>query len=134
MFCRETVRELRRVTAQRADYPRVLFVHQGTAALGREFFAERWPEARAVADPDRELYRAFAIPRASARSLFQLDLWRRVFTNALNRVPSGPVQGDIAQLPGLFLIRDRAIVWEHPFRHSGDHPDWDRLPEIMAGA
>ncbi len=41
--------------------------------------------------------------------------------------------GNLRVMPGLFLIRDGAIVWEHEFAHAGDHPDLADLPGIAAG-
>jgi hypothetical protein len=118
------------VSAQRDDYPAILFVHQGPAESGAAFFAEFWPEARAVADPDMRLYDVFGIHHASARALMSPDLWRRVLQATLKGNIQGQSQGDARRMPGMFMVRDGLILWEHCYAHAGDHPDWDALPDI----
>jgi hypothetical protein len=24
------------------------------------------------------------------------------------------------------------VMWSHEFRHAGDHPEWDRIPALVA--
>lgn len=35
-------------------------------------------------------------------------------------------------MPGMFLVNERRIVWQHHFQHIGDHPDLKRIPAIAA--
>jgi hypothetical protein len=121
------------VSAQRDDYPDVLFVHQGPPAEGAAFFAEYWPEARAIADPDLTLYAVFGLHHASARAVMSPGLWLRVVQATLKGNLQGQVQGDVKRMPGLFLVQHGLILWEHPYRHVGDHPDWNALPGIARG-
>jgi hypothetical protein len=134
MFCRESVRELRRLVEAEPDYPDILFVHQGVAADGAAFFAEYWPAARAVADPDLRLYTTFGIHRSDIRRVVQPDLWRRAVRNILAANPGGRPRGDISLQPGLFVVQGGEILWEHPYRHAGDHPDWAALPDVVRQA
>jgi hypothetical protein len=30
-------------------------------------------------------------------------------------------------MPGLFLVRGERVLWQHDFKHAGDHPDWARV-------
>lgn len=39
--------------------------------------------------------------------------------------------GDPLQMPGLFYVSGGTVLWRHDFAHAGDHPDFDRLPEIL---
>jgi hypothetical protein len=27
-------------------------------------------------------------------------------------------------MPGVFLVEDGRVVWQHDYRHAGDHPDF----------
>ena len=47
MFCREMVRDLRRISEAMPGFPPVLFFFQGTVEEGQSFFAQHWPQARA---------------------------------------------------------------------------------------
>jgi hypothetical protein len=42
----------------------------------------------------------------------------------------GQTIGDAAQMPGLILVQDNCIVWQHRFRHAGDHPDWSQVGKL----
>src|SRR5689334_10576670 len=62
-FCKETVAELKRITAEDPAYPPVLFVAQCGVPETTEFFATRWPAARVVCDPEKTLYYAMGLRR-----------------------------------------------------------------------
>ena len=130
MFCREMVAELRQVAAKNPDYPDILIFAQGSVEQSRAFFAERWPEARAVADPRRRFYNAFGIGRGSLLQLASPG----VLTAGARAVAKGHVQGqtigDTAQMPGLLLVQEGCIVWQHRFRHAGDHPDLSQIGKL----
>ena len=132
MFCREMVAELRQVAVKDPDYPDILIFVQGSVEQSRAFFAERWPEARAVADPRRRFYKAFGIGRGSLMQLASPG----VLAAGGRAVAKGHIQGqtigDSAQMPGLMLVHDNCIVWQHRFRHAGDHPDWDQVGKLAA--
>jgi hypothetical protein len=130
MFCREMVADLRQVAAIDPDYPDILIFAQGSVEQSRTFFAERWPEARAVADPRRRFYNAFDIGRGSLLQLARPG----VLTAGARAVSKGHIQGqtigDTAQMPGLILVQDGCIVWRHRFSHAGDHPDWRQIGKL----
>jgi AhpC/TSA antioxidant enzyme len=131
MFCREMVAELRQVAAKDPDFPDILIFGQGSVEQSRAFFAERWPEARAVADPRRRFYNAFGIGRGS---LTQLLASPGVVAAGARAVAKGHIQGqtvgDAAQMPGLMLVQDNCILWQHRFRHAGDHPNWEKISKL----
>ena len=132
MFCREMVAELRQVVAKDPDYPEILVFVQGSVEQSRLFFAERWPEARAIADPRRRFYNAFGIRRGS---LTQLVASPGVILAGARAMAKGNIQGqtvgDTAQMPGLMLVQEGCIVWQHRFRHAGDHPDWGQIGKLQ---
>ncbi len=129
MFCREAVADLRQVAAHQPDYPPVVFVYMGSVAQGEAFFAERWPEARAIADPRRRLYQAFGLRRGSLRQLAGpgviLSGARATLKGHRQASPEG---ADALQMPGVFLIQGDQVIWEHEFDHAGDHPEWETIP------
>ncbi len=122
------------MAAERDDLPAVLFVAQGTPGEGEAFFERFWPEARAVSDTDLTLFTIFGIHHSDVRDLMKPDLWLRTVRTTLKGHFSGQPQGDVRLMPGMFLVQNGRILWEHPYRHAGDHPDFDRLPEIARTA
>ena len=114
-------------------------MHQSTEEVPDEVMARLWPEVPAIADPQRQLYAAFGLQRASAWQLFR----PRAFVQGLRALFKGhgmgsPRGADVMQMPGAFLFDDLRVVWQHSFRRgAGDQPDWravGRLVENAAGA
>lgn len=94
-------------------------MHLGSTEDGDEFLARRWPEARAVSDPEEELYEGFGLERGSAGQL----LGPRVLWAGLKSTLSGhgfalPAQNPV-RMSGWFLVNDGQVVWSHLHEHSG---------------
>jgi len=44
---------------------------------------------------------------------------------------AGRAIGDPQLMPGLFVVEDERVIWQHDFRHAGDHPDFAAIPAII---
>ena len=127
------VAELRQAAADNPAYPPILFVFQRSVAQGRVYFSERWPEARAIADPRRRLFDAFGIQRGSVNKVLGFGAIRASTQAVLNgHAPRVPV-GDPWLMPGMFLIHTDTIVWQHCFKYINDHPDFEALEDLASG-
>jgi hypothetical protein len=128
-FCREMIAGLREIREGAADFPPVLFVFQGSPMEGRAFLRRYWPSVRAVSDPQLQLYEAFGVRRGRVLELFGPGVWsaRRRAIEAGHR--NGERSGDLWRMPGVFLVRDDAVLWAHEFQHAGDLPDFAGIPE-----
>lgn len=131
-FCRETVADLREAAAE-PGYPPVLFFFQGSPTEGRAFLRRYWPEVRAVADPDLVFYEAFGVQRGSLLQLFGPGVFRAGRRAHEKGHENGPRSGDIYRMPGAFLVQGDSVLWQHAYRHAGDHPDFRALAD-PAGA
>jgi len=137
MFCREMVRDLRQVSHDLPDYPRVVFVCQGNIEEGRSFFAQYWPEARAIVDEPRKFYTALGLRRATVGEMVGIQVWTCSFRAMAKGNFVGKPVGDPWIMPGVFLVQGNEILWSHHFRHQGDHPDWAGIPanvKVMVAA
>jgi hypothetical protein len=127
LFCREVVRDVRR-EHERPGFPRVLFVHQGDAAGGDDFFGRYWPDAPAVADPAAALYRAFDVERGNVAQMFGPRSTACAVRALAKGNGVGRKVGDGWTLPTMLLFDgDGRVVWEHRGRHAGDHHVWDAV-------
>ena len=63
--------------------------------------------------------------------MFGPRVWFAGARAALKGNAAGKAVGDPRTMPGLFLIKDDAILWRHGFRHAGDHPDFARIPNLL---
>jgi hypothetical protein len=104
-----------------------LFVYPADLAEGEEFFNEFWPEARAVSDPEGRLFAALGISRASLRQIFGPSVWRELGRARQRGYRGSRIIGNPWLLPGLFLVRNREIVWRFIYSNIGDHPDFDEV-------
>lgn len=131
-FCRQMVSEIRNASSLNPKFPKVIFVHQGSIDDGERFFTKFWPEATAIADPDLNLYRAFRIERGSAMQLAGPQTLVSGLKGLLEGHGIGIPMGDPFLMPGLFYVKGGAIVWNHVFRHAGDHPDFSKLNQTIS--
>ena len=131
IFCRETVADLRRCQHDDPQYPRVLFVYQGSLSDGAAFFASLWPEAQAIADPEKQLYQAFGITQGAWAQMFGAPVWACGWRAARKGHSIGAPVGDPWTMPGLFLLQGDRLYWQHSFAHAGDHPDFAQLPQYL---
>lgn len=117
--------------AAKADgFPAVLFIHRASVEAGDAFFSARAPEARAISDPDGDLFAAFGLQRGRLLEL----LGPRALWAALRALIGGNFvgrpTGNETQMPGAFLVRGRQILLAHRARHAGHHPDLDRIRDL----
>jgi peroxiredoxin len=126
-FCRETLHEL---AAQRRDIElegaAIALVHMSPAEEAEEIFNKyQLNNVIRIEDTEQELYRAFHLSRGSLRRLFGIKVWVRGFIAGVLRGHGlGPRMGDVAQMPGVFLVYNGEVVRE--FRHisPADRPDY----------
>jgi hypothetical protein len=131
-FCRETVADLREA-ARTPGYPAVLFFYQGSPTEGRAFLRRAWPEVRAVADPELACYEAFGVDRGSLLQMFGPRVFAAGVRARRRGFENGERSGDIYRMPGAFLVRGDRVLWQHRYRHAGDHPDFTNVA-ALAGA
>ncbi|HMW02804.1 MAG TPA: hypothetical protein PKE58_21885 [Acidobacteriota bacterium] len=96
---------------------------------GKPFFESLWPEAQAVSDPERHFYDAFGRKHGTiGQFLSPGALTAGVRALFKGNFIGAPV-GDPLVMPGFFLVRkDGQVVWEYLSAHTGDHPDFAKIP------
>lgn len=115
--------DLRKNVAAVEPLPPVLLFFQGSPADGQAFFHRLWPEARAVSDLQRQFYTAFDIERGGIAEMFGPEVWACGMRASAKGHSIGRPVGDPWLMPGMFIIQEQAVIWQHTFRHAGDHPD-----------
>ena len=129
-FCRETLSELAtHRTLIESSGTRIIIVHMGNAS-SMDILLERYAliGLDRIVDATQELYRTFGLKRGTLRQLFGLTVFNRAFLGgALVRYGLGRIEGDSAQMPGLFLIHQGSIVRRFRHRSVADRPDYATL-------
>ncbi len=77
-----------------------------------------------LSDPDRSLYRAFALRRGGLKEFVNGRNLQRLGEAMRSGHRAGKPMGDVRQMPGTFVVRDGRIV--QAFRNDviGDRPDY----------
>ena len=84
-----------------------------------------------IADPDKRLFEAFRLKQATAGSLLSPNMVFRGVTAMAKGHGIGVPQGDVRQLPGVFIIdADGRILFSHHAAGPADHP----RPETLLAA
>lgn len=112
-----------------------MFIHLGSVQEGDAFFAQRWPEARAIADPDAVLYEGVALERMKLRQMLSPTVWGRGIQAVRKGNFVGKPVGDPLRMPGMFLVDSNGtVLWSFRSKHVADHPDFTRIPELASRA
>ena len=103
---------------------RVVLVGLGTPSEADEFAAKYKIPFPIVADPEKKLYRKFGLKQMSALGLLSPGLALKGVTAILGGHGIGMPQGDVRQLPGVFIINTAGqIIFNHIAENPADHPD-----------
>ncbi len=126
-FCRETMADLARErTAIEANGTQIVVVHISTQEKANAFFAKyNLADLSRIADPEKQLYQAFELSKASFTQAFGWRSWiRGVEAGLFGGHWVGKEDNDGWQMPGVFLIHQGVI--RKAFRHTSvaDRPDY----------
>ena len=110
----------------------VLLVGLGTVdqtAAFKEQFDVPFPM---VADPEKRLFEAFRLQQASTGALFSASMLFRGVAALSKGHGMGVPQGDVRQLPGVFIIDTSGrLLFSHHASGPADHPQPDTLLEVL---
>ncbi|WP_265593547.1 peroxiredoxin-like family protein [Verrucomicrobium sp. BvORR034] len=128
-FCREALADLARVRqAIEASGTRIALVHMGEPAAFATFSGQYGlSDLPAVADPSRRLYGGLGLRRGKISQLLGWKVWWRGFQAFLRGHRVGKFEGDVTQLPGVFLIFRGGVLRRHFHQTSADRPDYQVL-------
>jgi hypothetical protein len=131
-FCRQTlddVSKIRGVIEARGIRP--VFVHLGSPERAKPYFDYyHLSDVERVSDPDASLYAraVFDLPRKNPFLHFLVPaVWKGWLQGALRKHGIGMIQEDAEQMPGIFYLRERAIVRAFRYRTIADQPDYLQL-------
>lgn len=129
-FCREAIDELgKKRTLFASKGIDIIFVHMAEDATADEFFKKfNFPNAEHIADPMCAFYKEFGLVKGTTSQLFGFNNWGRVVESGIIKGHFwGREIGDGFQMPGVFILKDRAVV--HSFIHKliSDQPDYIKM-------
>jgi len=113
---------------------RVLLVGMGTVDQTAAFIQQLAVPFAMASDPQRRVYKAFALKRLSPLGFLSPTLAVKGLAAMSKGHALGLPQGDIRQLAGVFIIdRQGVIIFHHEGRDPSDHPEASALVEFLKG-
>src|ERR1700744_744460 len=131
-FCRQTLDDVSRIRGQiEGRGVRPVFVHLGTPERAKPYFDYyHLSDVERVSDPQASLYTqpVFDLARQSAFSHFLVaKVWKAWLQGAIRKHGFGMIKEDADQMPGIFFLRQRAIVRAFRYKTIADEPDYLKL-------
>jgi len=102
----------------------IVLVGMGTPAESAEFAAKYDVPFPIAADPEKKLYRKFGLKQMSTMGFFSPSVALKGVAAIVGGHGIGMPQGDVRQLPGVFVINTAGeIIFSHFSGNPADHPD-----------
>lgn len=134
-FCREALRDLVQQRQRiEQDGARIALVHLARSADPAWLSQSELNDASRYSDPNRNLYRAFQLKRASWGQIFGPRMWKRAWQAARAGHGLGRIEGDTFQMPGAFLFHRGEIRHAYRHQHVGEVPDYVALAQTASTA
>ena len=131
-FCREALADLAAINERLGSTgTRLVLVHMSTDEEASDLFGRHGlKDVTAISDPDRVLYRAFALRRGSPTQLLGWSVWKRGWEAGVKQGHGvGWLRGDAAQMPGAFVVSRGQVVAQFVHETAADRPDYVVLAE-----
>lgn len=126
-FCRETLSEVaRQRKAIELEGSAIALVHMSPPEEA-DFIFEKYglKDIIHISDPDQGLYREFQLMRGKWYRLLGLKVWVRGFiAGFLKGHGLGPSMGDVAQMPGVFLVHRGEVILHYRHKSPADRPNY----------
>lgn len=135
-FCRAQLADLQPAIPQlEAAGVQPIVIGNGTPAMAEAFVEETGLAVPLYTNPGREVYQALGAKRPGALALLNPRFWWNGLRVALRGFLPRKVQGDAAQLGGVFLVRpDGAMPYAYRSDLAGDHPSNEALLRAARGS
>lgn len=127
-FCRQALDDVAKIQAELAGRGvQPVFVHLGTPERARPYFDHyNLAQVERVSNPDGSLYRhpVFQLKRTNFFQLIRPSVLIAQLKGVLRDYGIGLIREDVLQMPGVFFVRDHAIVKLYRSRTIDDRPDY----------
>lgn len=126
-FCKESLLQLQEHRAQlEAKGITIVLVYMVNEKIAQEYLSQYNLEDLAqVSDPEEIFYKSFSLRRGSFIQLFGLKVWSRWISLGLKkRLFNTKPEGDVTQMPGIFLLQEGRITKQFVHKSVADRPDY----------
>jgi peroxiredoxin len=129
-FCRESLYEVaRQRKAIEMEGSAIALVHMSPPDEADAIFARYGlKDIIHISDPELTLYRAFHLNRGKWYRLMGLKVMiRGIIAGLLRGHGLGPSMGDVAQMPGVFLVHRGEVILQYRHKSPADRPNYVKI-------
>lgn len=129
-FCREALADLNENRKNiEATGTQIVLVHMGREETAESVLAKySLSDVPRVWDPKLSLYRAFGLEKGALAQLFGPKVWLRGFkAGFIGKHGVGGPDGDVTQMPGVFLVFHGEVLKSYRHQSAADRPDYVSL-------
>ena len=109
----------------------VVLVGLGTPEQAEQFRTDFSLSFPIICDPDKDLYRLYDLKRGTVASMARASVLLKGMRAMSQGYSPGMPQGDVMQLPGVFLIDTNGdIRYSYFSKDPSDHPEIEDLLEL----
>ncbi len=126
-FCRQAVADVAKVRQGiEANGVQIVFVHLGNPHATAMLLARHgFQNMETIHDTDQRLYEAFGLKRGTlAQVASPRVIWRGICACLFEGHGVGKPEGDVLQLPGVFLLDKCEVAKSFRHRTAADRPDY----------
>ena len=134
-FCREALSDLGEKRAEiEAAGTQIVLVHMGREETAENILGKyKMEDVPRVWNPKLSLYQAFGLEKGALAQLFGPKVWLRGFkAGFLGKHGTGVADGDVAQMPGVFLVFHGEILKSYRHQSAADRPNYLALVGELA--
>lgn len=135
-FCREALSDLADKRKEiESTGTQIVLVHMGREEAAEQILRKYdLLDIPRVADPKLTLYEAFGLERGTMAQLLGPKVWLRGFkAGFLGKHGMGGAEGDVAQMPGVFLLFHGETLKSYRHQSAADRPDYLEMVSELAG-
>lgn len=134
VFCKESMYDISKKQKQfSSENIKTVLVHMSDFDTAEGYFKKfNLSDIEHVSDPECKYYAAFGLVKGSFGQLFGLKTWIRGFEIAATKqmLPDNKRIGDGLQMPGIFMIKNGAIIESFIHNSVADKPDYEAFISI----
>ena len=126
-FCRQAVADVAKVRQSiEANGVKIVFVHLGNPQATAMLLARHgFHSMETIHDADQSLYEAFGLKRGTLNQVASPRvIWRGICAGLFEGHGMGKPEGDVLQLPGVFLLDKCEVSKSFRHRSAADRPDY----------
>lgn len=131
-FCRQALADLKKYREDISGKGvHIGLVHMVEDAVSLPFFEKYGlADLPRFSDPEKKVYHAFGLKRAGWLEMMGVSVWLRGFQAGIVEGHGfGPAQGDVHQMPGVFLLKNRTVLAGYLHQTAGDRPDYCKIAD-----